>query len=151
MAKSEKRKHFNALKDFKGTKYTGMSIGGTHNWKYDNGIWNEMKISPTQWTFEFACAKNRMHQAPFGTGALNGTEYHWYIIADQKVIKLDENNYNTLMFGAKFKVGHKRPHWKRWSYNFKHMSYEDIIIEILQSVIDKLKAKKQSRELTNFF
>lgn len=151
MAKSDKRDQYNALKDHDGQKYTGMKVGGKHRWKYDDGVWNETKVTPEKWKFEFACDKNRMHQAPPGTGALKGTEYHWYIIADQKVVKLDENTYKTVMNGSKFKIGYKKPHWRTWSYNYDHESYEDKLIQILQEVIDRLKAKKKSRELTNYF
>lgn len=151
MAKSEKREHYNTLKDHNGQKYTGMSVGGKHSWNYNNGTWDETKITPDKWKFEFNCLKSRMHQAPPGTGALNKTEYHWYIIADQKVVKMDENYYNTVMKGSKFKIGYKRPNWKVWSYKYKHESYEDKIIKILQDIIEKLRAKKKERELMNYF
>ncbi|HUX98962.1 MAG TPA: hypothetical protein VMV49_05375 [Candidatus Deferrimicrobium sp.] len=151
MAKTENRKSYNTLKEWDGQKYTGMSIGGKHSWNYTNGIWNETKTAPDDWKFEFSSLKSRTHQAPPGTGALNKTEYHWYITADQKVVKLDENTYSTVMKGLKIKVGHKRPNWKGWSYNLKHESYEDKIIQILQNAIDQLKAKKKERELIQYF
>ena len=151
MTESEKRKSYNELKDYGGKKYTGMAIGGKHSWKYDDGIWNEIKVTPDKWKFEFSCAKNRMHQAPAGTGALDKTEFHWYIIADQKVVKKDANTYDTQMKGSKFKIGHKRPNWKNWSYKYKHESYEDKIIAILEDVIKKLKSRKKERELLNYF
>ena len=151
MAKSEKRKNYDALKEYNGQKYTGMSVGGTHSWNYNNGTWNETKVTPNKWKFEFMCNKTRNHQAPKGTGALDKTEFHWYILADQKVIKLNENTYSTQMNGSKFKIGYKRPTWKAWDYGYKHELYEDKIIEILQDIIDKLKAKKKERELFNYF
>ncbi len=151
MAKCEKREFYNQLKDYNGQKYSGMSVGGKHSWIYTDGIWNEIKISPEIWKFEFISLKNRRHQAPPGTGALNRTEYHWYILADQKVVKLDENKYNTKMKGLKFKIGHKRPNWRMWSYNYKHESYEDKIIQILENVIEQLKTKKKEREILTFF
>ncbi len=150
MAKSEKRAYYNAFKEHNGQKYTGMSIGGNHRWKYDNGVWGETKVTPDKWKFQFTCQKNRMHEAPRGTGALKGTEFHWYIIADQKVVKLDENTYKTLMIGSKFKIGHKRPNWNVWNYNYRHESYEDKIIKILEETIKLLRAKKREMELTNF-
>ncbi len=148
MLVNEKSKSYNKLKDFKGQKYTGMQIGGKHSWNYDKGIWNEVKVTPDRWKFDFRSVKNRTHQAPVGTGALVNTEYHWYIIADQRVIKRDANSYDTVMQGAKFKIGHKRPMWKQWS--FKQASYEDRVIQILEDILAKLKAKKKGRELTSF-
>ncbi len=149
MGIEEKRKMYNELKEYNGQKYTGMQVGGMHSWTYNNGVWNETKIAPDQWKFEFSCLKNRMHQAPFGTGALDKTEFHWYILADQRVVKLDENSYSTVMKGAKFKIGHKCPNWKNWSY--KQTAYEDKIIQILEDVIAKLKARKKERDLLNYF
>jgi hypothetical protein len=153
MAKTnnEKREYYNEVKDFNGQKYTGMQVGGSHSWRYDKGIWKETKITPDKWKFEFDCLKSRMHQAPSETGALDKTEYHWYIIADQKVVKMDENTYNTIMKGAKFKIGHKRPNWNNWNYQYHHESYEDKIIKILEEVIAQLKAKKRGKELTSYF
>jgi hypothetical protein len=37
-----------------------------------------------------------------------GTGYHWYILANQNVKKLDANNYTTSMIGLKYKLAHKR-------------------------------------------
>ena len=150
-ANNEKREFYNELKDFEGQKYTGMQVGGSHSWHYDKGIWNETKVTPDKWKFEFTSLKNRMHQAPPSTGALDKTEFHWYIIADQKVIKKDENSYNTIMKGAKFKIGHKRPNWTNWSYQYHHESYEDRIIRILEDCIAQLKAKKREKDLENYF
>jgi hypothetical protein len=147
----DKRKRYNAIKEYNGKKYTGMSVGGKHSWNYDNGIWKEIKVTPDQWKFTFASLKSRTHQAPVGTGALTGTEFHWYIIADQKVVKLNENDYETKMKGFKVKIGHKRPNWNQWSYKYKHESYEDKIIQILEDAIERLKKKKKEKELFNYF
>ncbi len=151
MAKSDKRDTYNTLKDHEGQKYMGMSVGGKHNWDYNNGVWNEVKVAPDKWKFQFQSLKTRQHQAPSGTGALKGTEYHWYIIADQKAVKLDENSYNTRMQGTKFKIGHKRPNWTQWNYKYHHESYEDRIIAILEGVIERLKARKEGKTLLNYF
>ena len=47
------RKHisnrYNEYKDFEGKKYTGMRVGGTHQWYYDKGEWKEKKITPDKW------------------------------------------------------------------------------------------------------
>ncbi|MFX0135137.1 MAG: hypothetical protein ACFFDN_15955 [Candidatus Hodarchaeota archaeon] len=151
MSKNENRKYYNSIKEFNGQKYSGMTVGGKHSWNYNKGIWNETKIMPNKWKFDFTCNKYRNHQAPPGTGAPNKTEFHWYIIADQKVVKIDENTYQTVMEGLKYKVAHKRPNFKYWSYVYRHQSYEDKIIEILEETLKKLKAKKKKAELMNFF
>ncbi|UCE13670.1 MAG: hypothetical protein JSV04_00510, partial [Candidatus Heimdallarchaeota archaeon] len=77
MIKDGKRKEYNALKEYNGQNYTGMKVGGSHNWNYRNGNWKETKVSPYKWKFEFLCKKYRIHQAPIGTGAINNTKYHW--------------------------------------------------------------------------
>ena len=151
MVVEEKREYYNEIKEYNGQKYTGMRVGGKHSWNYNKGIWNEVKILPDKWKFNFTSTKHRSHQAPMGTGAFNNTKYHWYIIADQKVVKLDENSYMTKMNGVKYKVGHKMPNWKKWDYKYKNESYEDKIIKILQDSIKKLKDRKKKREILNYF
>jgi hypothetical protein len=151
MTKEGKRRIYNTIKEHNGQKYTGMKKGGKHSWNYKDGDWNETKIAPEKWKFEFMCNKYRIHQAPVGTGALDNTKYHWYIIADQKVNKLDANTYSTEMTGVKYKVAHKRPHWNHWSYEYKKETYEDRIITILEEALKTLKTQKKNRELTKFF
>ena len=46
----------------------------------------------------------------------------------------------TSMNGVKFKLGHKRPHWKTFSYNYPNQTpYKERIINILEDIIKKLK------------
>jgi len=151
MIKDEKRRFYNALKEYNGQKYSGMKVGGKHGWNYKDGKWNETKISPDMWKFVFICNKYRIHQAPIRTGALNNTEFLWYIIADQKVNKMNANTYRTEMTGLKYKIAHKRPHWNHWSYHYKGETYEDRKIRVLEEVLEQLKIKRKNRELTNFF
>ncbi|MHA1267473.1 MAG: hypothetical protein ACTSRS_19720 [Candidatus Helarchaeota archaeon] len=151
MAQTKKRTFYNALKEYKGQKYTGMAVGGTHSWNYTDAVWDETKITPDKWSIKFKALKTRQHQAPSGTGALEKTQYHWYIIADQKVIKLNENSYDTMMTGVKFKIGYKKPNWNQWSYQYRHETYEEKIIRILESIIKRLKAKKEAQNLNNYF
>jgi hypothetical protein len=150
MMKDEKRTHYDAIKEFNGHRYSGMKVGGSHSWLYPNGLWSETKVSPDKWQFGFTCDKHRIRQAPMGTGALNDTEYHWYIIADQRVKKLDENTYRTEMTGQKYKVAHKRPNWNHWSYQYCGEAYEDRIIRILEDVLRELKTRKERRDLLGF-
>ena len=42
----ENIKGYNEYKEFEGRKYTGMRVGGTHQWYYDKGAWKEKKIAP---------------------------------------------------------------------------------------------------------
>ncbi|NHI92617.1 MAG: hypothetical protein EAX96_08945 [Candidatus Lokiarchaeota archaeon] len=150
MSKRKNPKFYDALKEFDGKTYSGMKVGGKHSWTYDNGTWNEIKLAPDRWKFEFISKKIRKHLAPQNSGAPSNTEYHWYILSHQKVIKVDANTYQTVMQGSKYKIGHKRPNWKFWSYNYYNESPEDKIIAILEEMICELKEKKKQRELLKF-
>ncbi|MCK4779766.1 MAG: hypothetical protein KAT57_06245, partial [Candidatus Lokiarchaeota archaeon] len=78
--------------------------------------------------------------APSNTGANINTKFHWYIIADQIATKIDSNSYMTSMKGVKFKIGHKRPYWKTFSYNYPNqVTYKQRIIKILEETLMKLK------------
>jgi hypothetical protein len=137
---SDKLEKYNALKKFNDKIYTGMTIGDSHYWNYNNGKWIETKTAPDRWKIKFESLKTRVNSAPYNTGAHKGTKFHWYIIADQIATKLDSNSYKTSMNGVKFKVGHKRPHWKTFSYNYpEQLSYKERIIEILEYILKKLK------------
>jgi len=131
---------YNSLKKYKNSTYTGMQIGGMHKWIYNDGKWIEIKKAPDRWSFEFKSLKTRLNPAPKNTGAKIQTKFHWYIIADQIATKIDANSYMTEMKGVKFKIGHKRPHWKKFSYEYpEQTSYKEKIIEILERILRKLK------------
>ena len=74
---------FNALKSFHGQVYSGMAIGGSHTWNYDQGVWKETKVEPDLWKIDYETTKRRARNAPRGSGAPVGTEYHWLIVAHQ--------------------------------------------------------------------
>ncbi|MBD3351790.1 MAG: hypothetical protein GF364_09925 [Candidatus Lokiarchaeota archaeon] len=134
------REYYDKMKEYNGQKYSGMQIGSSHKWHYNDGVWIEKKITPDQWEINFKCNKLRFHQAPVNSGAKVKTKYHWYIIADQKAQKLNSNTYETIMNGIKFKIGHKRPSWKKWSYHYpQQKSYREKIIEILENILNNLK------------
>lgn len=86
---SEKKKRgfyaggYNALKSFNGQIYSGMAIGGSHTWNYDQGVWKETKEEPDLWKIDFKTTKRRARNAPKGSGAPVGTVYHWFIVAHQ--------------------------------------------------------------------
>lgn len=131
---------YDSVKNFNGKVYTGMKIGSLHQWFYKNGTWIEKKKAPDRWQIKFDCVKNRAHHAPRHSGAKINTKYHWYIIADQIATKLDANSYMTSMKGLKFKMGHKRPNWRKFSYNYSEQkSYKERLIEILEYILRKLK------------
>ena len=138
---NEIRKHisngYNEYKDFEGKKYTGMRVGGTHQWYYDKGEWKEKKITPDKWEFTYATNKRRAWQAPEGSGVPVGTEYHWYLLAHQNVRKLDANSYTTSMEGLKYKLAHKRAEIGKWSST--EYAQKERLIQILEGLIDQLK------------
>ncbi len=84
---------FDDLKTYQGQVYSGMSIGSTHVWDYPHGVWQEQKVAPDRWVFTFRSGKKRARKAPEGSGALPGTQYHWFILAHQRVRKVDQDTY----------------------------------------------------------
>jgi hypothetical protein len=134
---------FDDPKEFNGRKYTGMVVGGEHHWQYPDGVWDKRKISPDTWSFKFTSLKQRVKAAPVGSGVPLHTGYLWYITADQKVEKLDADTYATVMEGSKFKMGHRRPYWKNWSYAYPgQLSYRQRLIKILRETLLKLEEEE---------
>lgn len=74
---------YNVLKSFNGQVYSGMAVGGSHTWNYDEGTWKETKVEPDLWKVDYQTTKRRARKAPKGSGAPVGTEYHWLIVAHQ--------------------------------------------------------------------
>lgn len=133
---------YDSFKKFNNRIYTGMKVGLSHHWNYTNGKWYETKKEPDKWCFKFKSLKTRINPAPSNTGAGINTKYHWYIIADQIATKIDENSYMTSMKGVKFKIGHKRPYWKTFSYNYpEQLTYREKIINILEEILIDLRKK----------
>jgi hypothetical protein len=136
-------KSYNELKTFKGTQYTGMKVGRSHKWYYDKGEWKEKKVTPDKWEFSYSVTKRRAGHAPEGSGVPVGTEYHWYILADQIVRKLDANNYSTSMTGLKYKLAHKRQGKEDWSA--RDSAQKERLIEILKEMITQLETDPVSK------
>ena len=134
---------YNEYKEFEGKKYTGMRVGGTHQWYYDKGEWKEKKIAPDKWEFTYATNKRRAWQAPEGSGVQVGTEYHWYLLAHQNVRKLDANSYTTSMEGLKYKLAHKRAEIGKWSST--DYAQKERLIQIFEGLIDQLKKEMVER------
>jgi len=130
---------YDELKMYNGKVYTGMLIGRSHDWVYPCGRWKETKVAPDKWEFSFESVKRRTRSARENTGAAKGTTYHWYIIADQKAEKLDNDSYRTLMEGVKFKIGHKRPHWRSFSYDYEDQQpYNQRVKQVLEETLGEL-------------
>jgi len=139
---------YNQIKEFLGKKYTGMKVGGRHLWYYDKGEWKEKKVAPDKWEFTYNVKKRRAWDAPEGSGVPIGTQYHWYILADQTVSKLDANVYSTSMSGLKYKLSHKRAYGQNW--NATEDAQRRHLIKILEELITTLKqqTKMELKQVT---
>ena len=135
-------KSYNQFKEFQGKNYTGMRVGRTHKWYYDKGEWKEKKVTPDKWQFSYNVTKRRAGNAPEGSGVPVGTEYNWYILANQNVKKLDANNYSTSMIGLKYKLAHKRADRNNWSLSDN--AQRKRLIEILEALIENIKMEMVS-------
>lgn len=130
---------YDAPKTFGGRRYTGMKVGRSHKWYYDKGTWKETKVSPDEWKISYSVTKRRAGKAPEGSGAPVGTEYRWYILADQTVRKLNANDYGTTMQGLKFKIAHKRAETDKWSAS--EQAQRRRLIRLLQEMVRRLEAE----------
>jgi len=130
---------YNQPKEFNGKQYTGMAIGRSHKWNYDQGEWKETKITPDLWEISYAVTKRRAGHAPEGSGVPVGTGYHWYIVAHQDVRKLNANDYSTAMSGFKYKLAHKRADKDKWSATTP--TQRKHLIKFLKDMISQLQGK----------
>jgi hypothetical protein len=145
-ARSDPAVSYNEFKEYEGQRYTGMKIGRSHKWDYDQGEWKETKITPDLWQISYAVTKRRRGRAPEGSGVPVGTEYHWYVLAHQNVFKQNANDYTTSLTGLKFKIAHKRAGSEKWSATPK--TQRKRMIQFLQNVIADL-AKQGESETAN--
>jgi len=140
---------YNRYKTYKGRQYTGMTIGRTHHWDYDQASWKEKKVTPDKWEFTYATTKRRKGRgAPEGSGVPVGTGYHWFILAHQYVEKLNANDYSTRMAGLKFKLAHKRAAKDTWSVSNEKQRKE--LIDILKSLIADLEREPEQMAPVDF-
>jgi hypothetical protein len=144
-SKSDESVSYDEFKEYEGRRYTGMKVGRSHKWYYDQGEWKEKKITPDLWQINYAVTKRRAGRAPEGSGVPVGTEYHWYILAHQNVTKLNANDYTTSMAGLKFKVAYKKAESGKWSASPKAQRRR--IIKFLQEVIEELEQQQESEDL----
>src|SRR3954464_2695162 len=141
--KSDPAVSYNDFKEHEGQRYTGMKIGRSHKWHYDQGEWKEKKITPDLWQIGYAVNKRRAGRAPEGSGVPVGTEYHWYILAHQNTAKQTANDYTTTLTGLKFKIAHKRAGTEKWSATPR--TQRKRMITFLRSVLADLE-KQTERE-----
>jgi hypothetical protein len=128
---------YDRWKNFEGKRYKGMKVGSHHKWYYDQGVWRERKMTPDEWTFDFAVKKRRAGKAPEGSGVPVGTEYHWFIIAHQHVKKLNANIYSTALAGTKFKAGYRRADKPKWDVS--ENAQKKRIIRFLKKMLAELE------------
>jgi hypothetical protein len=139
---------YDDLKEFEGEAYTGMAVGGRHVWHYTDAVWREEKVAPDRWDFTLASVKRRSEPSPPGSGAPPLTEYHWYLLAHQWVRKIDQDSYRTFMSGTKYKLAHKRPHWRQWSDEYPgNATSRESVRAILETALVRLGAEPQPRTL----
>jgi hypothetical protein len=136
-AKSDPAVSYNDFKEYEGRRYTGMKIGRSHRWHYDQGEWKETKVTPDLWQISYAVTKRRAGHAPEGSGVPVGTEYHWYIVAHQNVAKQNANDYTTSLAGLKFKIAHKRAGAEKW--NVSEATQRRRLITFLKGVVADLE------------
>jgi hypothetical protein len=141
--KSDPAVSYNEFKEYEGRRYTGMQIGRSHKWYYDQGEWKETKITPDLWQISYAVTKRRAGRAPEGSGVPVGTAYHWYVLAHQNVAKQTANDYTTSLTGIKFKIAHKRADSGKWSATPR--TQRKRMIMFLRGVIADLE-KQSERE-----
>jgi hypothetical protein len=141
------KSRYDDVKQFNGKRYTGMQVGRSHKWRYDAGEWKERKVTPDRWEFRYAVVKRRAGRAPEGSGAPVGTAYHWYIVADQVVTKLDANSYMTEMVGHKLKLGHRRAERSTW--NASDRAQRKQLVKLLRELIVELEAVPADAEVVH--
>ena len=136
-ARSDPETSYDDFKEHEGRKYTGMKVGRSHKWYYDQGVWKETKVTPDLWQVSYAVNKRRAGRAPEGSGVPVGTVYHCYVVAHQNVRKLNANDYTTSLAGLKFTIAHKRAANGKWSATPR--TQRKRMIEFLEDVIGDLK------------
>ena len=126
---------YEVIKNYKGKQYVGMQISRSHKWYYDKGEWKDKKITPDLWEIRYAVTKRRAGKAPKGSGAPVGTGYHWYILAHQEVLKLNEDDYTTVLSGLKYKIAHKRA--ANWSASVS--TQRKTLLKFLKEMVAQLE------------
>lgn len=127
-------------KRHEGKAYHGMKVGGIHRWTYPDGHWTERKVEPDRWQVTFTSRKVRRAKAPKGSGAEEGSKYHWFIVAHQWADKLDANTYATHLEGSKYLVAFKKPGWRGWNTQQRgHKGARQKVIAALEDALRRLR------------
>src|SRR2546421_1038781 len=137
---------YDEFKTHEGRRHTGMKVGRSHKWYYDQGEWKEKKITPDLWQISYAVTKRRAGRAPEGSGVPVGTEYHWYVLAHQNVCKLNANDYTTSMSGLKFKIAYRRADTGKWRAT--PQTQRKRMISFLRDVIEDLEKEQENGAAT---
>src|SRR5512136_2449558 len=139
---------YDDLKEFEGETYSGMTVGGRHVRDYTDAVWREVKAAPDRWDFTLTSVKRRAEPSPPGSGAPPLTEFHWYVLAHQWVRKIDGDSYRTFMSGAKYKLAHKRPHWRQWSDEYPgNPTSQQTVRAILERTLERFAVEPEPRTL----
>lgn len=146
MRPKRSRMAYDDVKTHEGRRYSGMRVGGRHDWDYDAGRWQETKLAPDEWDVAFRATKRRRWAAPPGSGAPPGTMFHWLVVGHQRVRKVDANTYETFLEGAKWKLAHRKPGWRKWSSEYRGQpTARAKMIAVLDATLERLRAEEDAR------
>ncbi|KNC49768.1 uncharacterized protein AMSG_11934 [Thecamonas trahens ATCC 50062] len=131
-ASTSPAKSYNQRKVHNGKLYSGMRVGSTHRWNYSDAALevSEMKapagdsslgvLTPMQSQLAYEAVKSRLNAAPIGSGAAVNTIYHWFLVTELAFGDASDDGKVTsaTLRGPKFKLAHKRPHWRKFSAEY---------------------------------
>jgi hypothetical protein len=124
---------FADVKEHRGVEHSGSNVGANRSWAAA-GRWQEVKVGAEKWGFKWEGSQVRLgSQAPAGSGADLGSEFHYLVLGHQFVRKADSNTYESRLAGSKYQIGHKRPGWLLWSHEYPGMESERDRIERILS------------------
>ena len=64
--------------------------------------------------------------------------------------KIDADSYTTFMSGVKYKIAHKRPHWRKWSSEYPEQTSEaEKLIAVLEETLARLRESAPGSSLTS--
>ena len=116
-----------------GNPYGFRPGNSRYQWDFLKGKWLERRIDANEHSFVLKARFEKTKDAfPTLTGDI-GTEFRWFVCADQIARKVDDNAFETLMSGLRFLVGYKKPKWKQFSHEYDtSIGYTNRVLEILK-------------------
>lgn len=98
----------------------GVPSGFRHKWSYLKSLWNEKKVRPGLWKFNWKATKRKRSRKWGNFG--KGTKGAWKINAIQYIVKTGKGKYQTKMIGTKkpLKFYVKKPKNKKRKYSRKY-------------------------------